>query len=56
MQWINDYRAVDQKRKLDRAFRLMRKHGLIARQDWKCCQTCGLAATDEGKSKRRLGK
>jgi hypothetical protein len=27
--------------KLTAAFRLMRKMGLIAKQNWKCCQTCG---------------
>lgn len=33
--------------KLRKAFALMRKKGVVAKMNWKCCQTCGIAAIAE---------
>ena len=35
------------KSKLNDAFRLLRKAGFVAKQNWKCCQSCGCAALPE---------
>lgn len=35
--------------KITAAFKSLRKHGYFARQNWKCCQTCGGAAIPEAK-------
>lgn len=35
------------KERLSDAFRQMRRHKIVAKQNWQCCQSCGWAAIDE---------
>lgn len=40
--------------KLTNAFKELRKLGYFARQNWKCCQTCGWAEVPDDRSDRAV--
>lgn len=52
-RWI-PYQAVEFKASLTQAFKALRKEGYWARQNWKCCQSCGWAAVPEEKSDKAI--
>jgi hypothetical protein len=35
------------RRALGRGFRILQEHGYFAKQNWKCCQTCGTCAVPD---------
>lgn len=39
---------------LTKAFKELRKEGYFARQNWKCCQTCGWAAISDEQAKHAV--
>lgn len=39
------------KPKITAAFRILRKHGFFARQNWSCCQGCGCSELPDGTTK-----
>jgi len=41
---------------LTNAFKMMRKMGIVARQNFLCCQSCGCAAIDDIVEKKRKAK
>lgn len=43
---------TDFREKLTEGFSVLRRHGYFARQNWKCCNTCGLYAIPEGKDEK----
>lgn len=47
--------AID-KASLTAAFKMMRKYGIFARQNFLCCQTCGCAAVDKAVEEKRKKK
>lgn len=51
--------VAEGKKKLTKAFKNMRKHGLIARMNFSCCQSCGgydlATRLDESKNAEKLG-
>jgi hypothetical protein len=36
----------EEKRRMNEAFKVLRRQGLVARQDYKCCMSCALSALE----------